>query len=269
MAGDARVSTALAGHWKIRKLKKRLGAAGCWSLIGLWLWTADNRPDGELVGMTIEDIELVADWEGEPGALVEALRDLRLLDAVDDHHAVHGWAEHQPWVSNRDQRIAAAKRAANARWHRSDDLTRASEADAQSMPAACVTDTQRMPDASGSGAPNPNPTQTQTQRLEVNTKTKVRRTFTPPAIEEVVAYCHERGNSVDAQQWFNHYMANGWKVGRNPMVDWKASVRTWEKDRKGKPNGNHKAQQRTESNLRAVEQAFPLALDRRAAGDSR
>lgn len=52
--------------------------------------------------------------------------------------------------------------------------------------------------------------------------------FIPPPIEDVKAYCLERGNSVDPQKWFDHYSSNGWKVGKNKMVDWKAAVRTWE-----------------------------------------
>ena len=35
---------------------------------------------------------------------------------------------------------------------------------------------------------------------------------------------------MDAQKWFDYYSANGWKVGKNPMKDWKACVRTWEKN---------------------------------------
>ena len=58
--------------------------------------------------------------------------------------------------------------------------------------------------------------------------TKAKR-FIPPTVEEVAAYCRERGNHVDAQRWFDYYTANGWKVGRNPMKDWKACVRTWER----------------------------------------
>lgn len=54
------------------------------------------------------------------------------------------------------------------------------------------------------------------------------RAFTPPSIDEVIAYCKERSNNVDPQKWRDHYAANGWKVGRNPMKDWRASVRTWE-----------------------------------------
>ena len=31
------------------------------------------------------------------------------------------------------------------------------------------------------------------------------------------------------KSFLNYYESNGWKVGKNPMKDWKAAVRTWEK----------------------------------------
>ena len=54
--------------------------------------------------------------------------------------------------------------------------------------------------------------------------------FAKPSLEKVVAYCKERANGIDPQQWYSHYEANGWRVGRNPMRDWKAAVRTWERN---------------------------------------
>lgn len=71
---------------------------------------------------------------------------------------------------------------------------------------------------------------------------KPQKRFTPPALEEVKAYIQERGSKVDAEHWYAHYEANGWRVGRNPMKNWKQAVITWEKngiDRKApepKPN---------------------------------
>jgi predicted phage replisome organizer len=57
-----------------------------------------------------------------------------------------------------------------------------------------------------------------------------KNTFKPPTLEEVQAYCKERNNKVDAERWINHYTSNGWMVGKNKMKDWKAAVRTWEKN---------------------------------------
>ena len=52
--------------------------------------------------------------------------------------------------------------------------------------------------------------------------------FSPPSFDDVKAYCQERGNGVDPQAFVDWYTSNGWKVGKNPMKDWKAAVRTWE-----------------------------------------
>ena len=54
--------------------------------------------------------------------------------------------------------------------------------------------------------------------------------FTPPSLEEVTAYCRERGNGVDAQVFIDHYTANGWMRGKSKIRDWRACVRTWEKN---------------------------------------
>lgn len=59
--------------------------------------------------------------------------------------------------------------------------------------------------------------------------------FTAPTLEDVKAYCEERKNNVDAERFIDYYTANGWKVGKNPMKDWKAAVRSWERNDFGKP----------------------------------
>ena len=53
--------------------------------------------------------------------------------------------------------------------------------------------------------------------------------FSPPSFDDVKSYCQERENGVDPQAFVDWYTSNGWKVGKNPMKDWKAAVRTWER----------------------------------------
>lgn len=53
--------------------------------------------------------------------------------------------------------------------------------------------------------------------------------FAPPTLEEVRAYCMERGNGVDPQKFVDFYESKGWMIGKNKMKDWKAAVRTWER----------------------------------------
>ena len=67
----------------------------------------------------------------------------------------------------------------------------------------------------------------------------VRKRFTPPSLEEVRAYAAEKGLAVDCERFIDYYTANGWKVGRNPMKDWKAAVRNWGRDSKPKEGGFH------------------------------
>lgn len=48
---------------------------------------------------------------------------------------------------------------------------------------------------------------------DIGTASKAKR-FSHPTLQEVSAYCIERGNRVDPQRWIDHYTANGWKVGK-------------------------------------------------------
>ena len=70
---------------------------------------------------------------------------------------------------------------------------------------------------------------------EASPSTRSKR-FTPPTVDEVRAYCLERGNCVNPQRFVDYYSSNGWMVGKNKMKDWQAAVRTWEqKESKGRP----------------------------------
>lgn len=62
--------------------------------------------------------------------------------------------------------------------------------------------------------------------------------FKPPSVQEVQDYCNERQNGIQAFTFVNFYQSKGWKVGSQPMKDWKAAIHTWESKNKenGKPN---------------------------------
>ena len=59
--------------------------------------------------------------------------------------------------------------------------------------------------------------------------------FVKPSIEEIRAYCTERGNSIDPDNFFDYYESKGWMIGKNHMKDWKAAVRTWERRDRERP----------------------------------
>lgn len=54
-----------------------------------------------------------------------------------------------------------------------------------------------------------------------------RKNFVKPTVEEIAAYCKEKNYNVNAQQFFNYYESNGWKIGRNAMKSWQAAVQNW------------------------------------------
>ena len=55
----------------------------------------------------------------------------------------------------------------------------------------------------------------------------------PPSREEVEAFVKaECLGKVNLDKFFDYYNANGWKVGKNPMRDWKAVLRNWNRNEK-------------------------------------
>lgn len=56
--------------------------------------------------------------------------------------------------------------------------------------------------------------------------------FVKPSVAEIIAYCAQRRNGLDGAYIWNYYEAKGWMVGKSPMKDWQAAVRTWEQKAK-------------------------------------
>lgn len=69
----------------------------------------------------------------------------------------------------------------------------------------------------------------------VKSTTTKRKRFEKPTLSQITQYCLERNNNVNAEQFYDYYESNGWKVGKNAMKDWKACVRTWERNGYDKP----------------------------------
>ena len=67
------------------------------------------------------------------------------------------------------------------------------------------------------------------QTLPTPTKERKRRSsvFVKPTLEECTAYANEKGFNWDVTRFYNYYESNGWRVGRNPMKNWKAAMSNW------------------------------------------
>jgi hypothetical protein len=86
-----------------------------------------------------------------------------------------------------------------------------------------------------------NPVATEAQRNSTNkakqSKAKqISKRFIEPTLKDVADYCLERNRDVNPDDWMNHYAAKGWMIGSSKMKDWKAAVRTWEKNQPKKPD---------------------------------
>lgn len=86
-------------------------------------------------------------------------------------------------------------------------------------------------------------------------KSKNRKRFIPPTLDEVIAYCKQRGNKVDPQRFYDYYTEGEWKDGKgNPVRNWKQKLLTWEREtgnqrvNKPDPRAAQSYSQRTYSN---------------------
>lgn len=77
---------------------------------------------------------------------------------------------------------------------------------------------------------NKNNSSLKSNNLKNTGPTVPRLRFVKPTLDEIKVYCIERGNKVDPERFHAYYESNGWKVGKNPMKDWKAAVRNWERN---------------------------------------
>jgi hypothetical protein len=154
--GDYRLKVGFVDHPKVKKLVRLLGDGALRNTLRLFEHAALNHPDGNLAGLTSEDIEMVARWSRRrPGKLVEGLLKVGLLDENGSgSFQLHDWCEHQPFLASFAERSARAKNAARVRWN--------SEAvDANSMRDACAEHASAMPDVCATyaerNAPSPTP----------------------------------------------------------------------------------------------------------------
>lgn len=82
--------------------------------------------------------------------------------------------------------------------------------------------------------PESNPIQSNPNQSESNPNPNSSRRMKKPTLDEVRAYIEEKGYNVDPERFMDYHDSNGWRVGKNPMKDWKATVRTWAKNNYGK-----------------------------------
>lgn len=182
----------------------------------------------------------------EKGRLFEAILDYGEFGIVPDLDGALGvaWDFIQPKLDRDaeryDKQVEQKQYAAYVREAKRRGQTPLSFDDWKAIP-----DTERYRVISGDTEKHP--TTTSTPNLQPQSATPIstdniigadkppsRHRFTPPTVDEVEAYCTEKGYNVDPDRFVDFYTSIGWKVGKNPMKDWKAMVRNW--SRKERPN---------------------------------
>jgi len=89
------------------------------------------------------------------------------------------------------------------------------------------------------------------RKKEVGSTSKETSKSRPDSIDTVNAYITEMGYKVNGEEWWDWQESVGWRAGKNPLKDWKASIRTWESRRK-KECGKRKSQH--EENMEVLKQ---------------
>lgn len=94
-------------------------------------------------------------------------------------------------------------------------------------------------------------------------KRKPAKKFVKPTEKEVADYIAQQNYDVDASTFWNWNESKGWKVGNQPMKDWKAAVRTWNQrngSSKPSPRMTHEERARLEYEANIEDQQLHEAL---------
>ncbi|MEA5107101.1 MAG: hypothetical protein VB010_07080 [Sphaerochaeta associata] len=161
---DMRIDFEFVDHIKVKRLIRRLGFEGFYSLVCLFSATAKMYAKGDLTGCNETDIEEFAKWDGEPGLFVKTLMEpsTLFLEKREDTYFIHDWVEHQPWVFGSKERSSIASKNALKRWRASmQDTSLDDDVDPDSLvfnaPNAVGNAVGNASSNASSNAPSPSP----------------------------------------------------------------------------------------------------------------
>lgn len=192
--------TGFYTHRKTAKLRSKVGADANWIVPRLWAYAAESQPDGDLSDYSSEEIAEILGCSKYATSILQALKDCRF---VDENGMIHDWAEHNGYHEKYSHR---AKIAAAARWSKT--------------PPTPPKDTERGKRKEESGDKH-------CLEHTASNATSISR-FALPTLETVRLQASKIGLSdTEAEKFFNHYSANGWRVGKNPMRSWTHALSNW------------------------------------------
>jgi hypothetical protein len=220
----------LRDHPKAKRMKRKLKISEH-ETVGIlhyfWYWALEFASDGVLTGMSADDIADGCRYDGDSEELISALIYAGFVDDEGGERTIHDWFKHGGKLV-----VWRQKEAARAQANR--DKNKKNPVNTEDVRRTLDV---RTPDVQGYvptsySYSNSNKEIKEKDMGDSNESPSRKKRFVKPELHEVTAYCEERKNGVDPNRWMDHYIANGWKIGRNktPMNDWKAAVRTWERN---------------------------------------
>lgn len=183
----------------------------CGIIERLFHFTARYAPSGDIGKYSDVRICAACGWTRDATWLITALVNRNWIDVDPPRLYVHDWHDHSDDAA--DKYLAAnGLKYANGIVPRRKKVSR---------------DKGRKKSSQSDPEPVSEP--------ESKPEPVVRSPRSRPTLEQIAAYCAERGNAVDPSRFLDYYESKGWLIGKSPMKDWRAAVRTWERnERNGK-----------------------------------
>lgn len=215
--------------------------------IRFWCWCDDQMESGYAQSVTPVALDSVFSCDG----LTHALIKVGWLTTENDMLVIPNWERHLS--KSAKKRALSAERMVAHRLHKKRNSSDA----IVTRPLILSTNPSALAEGKEPALPK-----------------VASRTFKKPTLEEVRAYAQEIGSEVKPEEFLDYYESNGWRVGKNPMKDWKSTFRRWTRTQKengyGNNQGHHggaqnrgREQERLDRNLAAIEQF------KRECGDGR
>jgi hypothetical protein len=189
----------------------------------LWHFTARYAPQGDIGKFDDATIANACSYQGEPSRLVSAMCAVGWLEVSPRCRlAIHDWHEHA------DETVRKSLQRKGLQFLTlPDDLSR-------QVPDSVRTLSRQVPDsvATKSACLSQSLSHSLSKSHSefspaAETPLKPKRKFVKPSPAEVTDYGRSIGYEIDGAAFTDFYEAKGWVVGKSPMKDWKAAVRTW------------------------------------------
>ena len=217
--------SVLRNHKKVRESARELNISRV-QFIGhlhlLWHAVIDLAEDGDISCWTVEDIAYYAEWTGDSvqffnainGRFVDYRRKKGGIGGVSVVIFIHDWLDYawsyleRKYHTSNPELLKTIKEK-----HKNIGCIKGKP---KGLPKGCTQVPPNIIDVK-----------------DVKDVKDIRPlTFSKPSIEKIQEYCQARKNNISAESFYDFYESKGWKVGKTPMKDWQAAIRTWEQNKK-------------------------------------